>query len=385
MRKLTRREVLVGAALLGSTARVRAAGPKHYLVLVALRGGYDSVLSVNPQDPREVGDRIHCGYTASERVAGPLRMFGPHIGGLERHDRDLCLVHGVRSDTTNHPDGIAMLRRGSVRARNGRFVDRVAGALSTDAPIDVLDLAAMDGRVPLRETHRPRWAELRAEAHAEAIEGLALSSRDTRALVAARAKTAQLERFLDEARGDAETLDARFEGELGHHLRLAFQAIRGNWARVVDVGSRNLWYDSHSDSDRFQRERLPPTFADLAAFLDLLKSTRNEHGRLFDQTTVAVYSEFGRFPRLNGERGKDHWPENSWILAGRGVRGGSTVGATDELGKGQRVDFRTGRVGGDGARPVFIDNLFATLAAIAGAREAVEDYGADAKVDAVMA
>ena len=77
--------------------------------------------------------------------------------------------------------------------------------------------------------------------------------------------------------------------------------------------------------------------------------------------------------------------EAIFYFAGHGVRGGTTVGGTDELGKGQRTDFRTGRVGGDGARPVFIDNLFATLAAIAGAREAVDDYGADASVDAVMA
>jgi hypothetical protein len=43
--------------------------------------------------------------------------------------------------------------------------------------------------------------------------------------------------------------------------------------------------------------------------------------------------------------GKDHWPENSWMLLGKGIRrveGGVTLGATDDRLRGRPVDFRSG-------------------------------------------
>jgi uncharacterized protein (DUF1501 family) len=52
-------------------------------------------------------------------------------------------------------------------------------------------------------------------------------------------------------------------------------------------------------------------------------------GSLFDQTTFMVVSEFSRTPALNGANGKDHNPlTNSVLLAGRGIKGGRTVGAS---------------------------------------------------------
>ena len=43
--------------------------------------------------------------------------------------------------------------------------------------------------------------------------------------------------------------------------------------------------------------------------------------------------EFGRTPWINQARGRDHYP-NAWsfAMAGAGVKGGTVVGATDEMG-----------------------------------------------------
>jgi len=252
--------------------------------------------------------------------------------------------------------------------------------------MQVLDLGSPDGSVLFPEAKRPTWADLRDRIHLEQVRELDAEERASEMLAAASTKTAHLERFLDQARRDAEPLSARFRGDLGEHFRLAFQAIRGNWTRAIDIGSRGLWYDSHSDNDRFQRDRQPGTFADLATFIDLLKTERNAFGALIDQTTVAVFSEFGRFPRLNGERGKDHWPENTWILVGKGVRGGVSVGATDLVGKGLPIDFRTGAPKPRDGRPVFIDNTFATLHKIAAADRALTQsgYEPDAAIDVIL-
>jgi hypothetical protein len=50
---------------------------------------------------------------------------------------------------------------------------------------------------------------------------------------------------------------------------------------------------------------------------------------LFDKTLFVITSEFSRTPYLNSARGKDHNPmTNSVILAGSGVKGGSTLGGS---------------------------------------------------------
>jgi hypothetical protein len=54
---------------------------------------------------------------------------------------------------------------------------------------------------------------------------------------------------------------------------------------------------------------------------------------LLDSTLIVWMGEFGRTPRINGARGRDHWP-NSWstVLAGGGIKGGQAVGRTSRDG-----------------------------------------------------
>lgn len=64
------------------------------------------------------------------------------------------------------------------------------------------------------------------------------------------------------------------------------------------------------------------------AFSALLEDL-TERG-LLDETVVACIGEFGRTPRINGANGRDHWPFcYSGVLAGGGIRGGVTYGASD--------------------------------------------------------
>lgn len=52
---------------------------------------------------------------------------------------------------------------------------------------------------------------------------------------------------------------------------------------------------------------------------------------LLDETLVACTGEFGRTPRINGNKGRDHWPFcYSAVLAGGGIPGGSIYGASDK-------------------------------------------------------
>ena len=57
-----------------------------------------------------------------------------------------------------------------------------------------------------------------------------------------------------------------------------------------------------------------------------------EQKGLLQETVVAVLSEFGRTPRLNGRGGRDHYP-NVWtnFLCGGNIRGGQVIGASDRI------------------------------------------------------
>lgn len=57
-----------------------------------------------------------------------------------------------------------------------------------------------------------------------------------------------------------------------------------------------------------------------------------DRGMLAD-TLVCFVSEFGRTPRLNKVKGRDHWTHAfSFVFAGAGVRGGQVIGQTDRDG-----------------------------------------------------
>src|SRR5262245_21350661 len=55
---------------------------------------------------------------------------------------------------------------------------------------------------------------------------------------------------------------------------------------------------------------------------------------LLDDTLVIAMGEFGRTPKVNTVRGRDHWPRVfSVALAGGGIRGGQVYGASDRVGE----------------------------------------------------
>jgi Protein of unknown function (DUF1501) len=76
---------------------------------------------------------------------------------------------------------------------------------------------------------------------------------------------------------------------------------------------------------------------------------------LLDSTLVVCMGEFGRTPRINPQKGRDHFP-NAWsaVLAGGGIRGGQAIGRTST--DGMRVE----------ERPVAVPDLLATICAALG-------------------
>ena len=75
----------------------------------------------------------------------------------------------------------------------------------------------------------------------------------------------------------------------------------------------------------------------------------SERGML-DDTLVAMYGEFGRTPKINPNKGRDHWGAcQSVVLAGGGIRGGQVYGSSDEHGAYPKT------------KPVSVEDLHATM------------------------
>jgi hypothetical protein len=82
---------------------------------------------------------------------------------------------------------------------------------------------------------------------------------------------------------------------------------------------------------------------------------------LLDTTLVIWMGEFGRTPRINGNAGRDHWPQcYTALLAGGGVKRGYVHGGSDKIGA---------YPSGDVVRP---DDLAATVFALLGIDPATE-------------
>ena len=100
--------------------------------------------------------------------------------------------------------------------------------------------------------------------------------------------------------------------------------------RLVEKGVRfievNLggWDNHNSIYDRFTENSNTLDTA-LGALLADLKSKG-----LLDSTLVVLATEFGRTPKINQNKGRDHYPKAfTGLLAGGGIKGGQVYGKTD--------------------------------------------------------
>lgn len=104
--------------------------------------------------------------------------------------------------------------------------------------------------------------------------------------------------------------------------------------RLVEVGVRCVTidfggWDTHRNNFTSLKDTLlPPWDRALAALLTDL----HERG-LLERTLVWSTGEMGRTPKINDNKGRDHWGKAmSMLLAGAGVRGGQALGKTDPKG-----------------------------------------------------
>ena len=89
-----------------------------------------------------------------------------------------------------------------------------------------------------------------------------------------------------------------------------------------------MW-DTHSNNFNRLKNRLLPVWDQGCSTL----LTDLEQRGMLDETLVVFLTEFGRTPKINGNAGRDHYPNvYSVALAGAGIRGGQVYGTSDNHG-----------------------------------------------------
>ena len=179
--------------------------------------------------------------------------------------------------------------------------------------------------------------------HEQAL-GILTSSRLAEALDLSREDPRLRERY---GGGSDEPAGYGDAGPLQNDYFLAARRLIEAGVRVVSLAyGRWDWHGRpHGTNFDNARDHLPRLDQGVTALVEDL-----EQRGMLENTTVLVWGEFGRTPRINKKGGRDHWPSvGCALLAGGGMQTGQQIGATNRLGE-HAVE-----------RPVHFQEVFATL------------------------
>jgi uncharacterized protein (DUF1501 family) len=379
----------LGLALSPAVQRLLAAeGPQRRAkacILLWLNGGPSHIDTFDPKPGAETNGP----FTAIDTQV-PGMQFSQHLPKLAAQARHLAVIRSMTSVEGDHERAYQFLHTGNVRsetvdypglgsvvarewsaedgdlpafvALNGtapgpgfigiEFAPHVIGNL--DAPLDNIGLpeGVNDDRLNRRlkaleafNAGSSRRLDPQRLAGQQVLTSRALRFRKSPALKAFDLSQEKPETLA--AYGAAQPEGSPIPGTFGKACVMARRLIE-NGVRFVEV-TLDGW-DTHANNFAAVEgllNQLDPALAALTADL-------SERG-LLDQTLVLCMGEFGRTPQINPQMGRDHWSEAfSVVLAGGGLRGGRTIGASDA--KGEKV----------ADRPVTVPDLYATLLAAFG-------------------
>lgn len=378
---MLRRQFLSGlAAGLASLAIAprssRAAAPRRmpYHLFVLFGGGLDTILTMDPKIRADVEPSIDLPYDARGIHSTGELAFGPHMASLVPWMGRAAVVRGVLTSSVAHDPAIfqlLLMRRGiALGGKQLTFLDLVAGAQRTaqfpvvrfGGPLSHKSMIAsetvFDGLLSLspEELDAVR-KQLRKQA-----DWLA-GSRDREGAATASRLRGTVE-FLDRLPGLpsppveawATEPDAR---EFAQDLQRCLWLFEHDLTACAWV-HRFRW-DTHADNFAVQSRVSLELMPVLARFVEELAKRTNAHGPLLDQVRIIAGSELGRFPKLNSERGKHHFPEAPMLFMGAGIPGGSAFGGTGRMMEALPLDLNTGRATRNGGSQVTLDDVGATL------------------------
>lgn len=272
------------------------------------------------------------------------------------------LNYGLGSESQDLPGYVVMttlgrgLPGGAASWSSGFLPSNYSGALFRNEGSPVLNLANPEGISPemqartvqaVNELNRQRLSKVGNPEIASRIQNYELAFR-------MQSAAPELIDLSNESKATLEAYGVDREDKTGFQASYARNCLLAR--RLVERGTRfvtlflSTW-DQHSSLDSALATNTQISDQPVAALLQDLK----ERG-LLDETLVVWGGEFGRTPLGENRKGfksvtgRDHHPYSfSLWMAGGGVKGGQTIGTTDEIGWGVEEE------------PIHVHDLHATI------------------------
>jgi hypothetical protein len=294
----------------------------------------------------------------------------PHVA---EHADDLAVIKSCVSDGINHAGGVCQMNTGSIfggRPSLGAWVSYGIGTENANLPgfvvikdseKDVINGARNWGTgfmpavhqgvefsgtgVPIRNLDTPRGLTDRRQR-----DKLDLLERLNRRHAATRADNTELEARIrsyelayrmqaeapeavdlgreSEATKQLYGLDAKETAVFGRNCLLARRLVERGVRFVQLYSGAGSGWDSHTELETSHARLCRSVDRPIGGLLTDLKARG-----LLDETLVIWGGEFGRTPMAEQKGGRDHNPTGFTMwMAGGGVQGGQSIGATDDLG-----------------------------------------------------
>jgi len=384
---------LVGMGLHGRSARADTSGSRRYLFLFA-RGGWDFSYTFAHLADNENIDTDADGYQDEahdipfvwgdkrESVSDFFQNWGDRacvINGIEvpsiTHTRctRLAFTGTTSPDADDFPSILAanssdtlllphiVLSGPTYNARFGSQVVRVGDNGQLPAIIDGTIFESSDMPVTLPDEGATTLVDafLREQAAARAALGRAGQPGE---IDMRFAQVLEQATGLGDSVADIDLTATSNAGKAAAAVELLASG-HSRCALIEHLGEFDQSWDTHA-SNQAQGAHFNRYFEVVNAIIeDLASRPGHEADSLLDEVTVVCFSEMGRFPKLNGQMGKDHWPFTSAMLVGAGVNGGRVVGAFQDDLTGAGVDLASGELSDSGER-LNAGHLGATLLAM---------------------
>lgn len=367
---------LVGARLEREARADAKPARAKSLIVLWMNGGQSHVDTWDPKPGTPQG-----GPHKAIKTATPGLSISEHMPELARLSQKLCVVRGLVHKEGNHQRANALLHTsysptptvehpslgGWVSKRLGPTPRGLPAFVSLGGPSHSAGFFGVQhgpfvlqkpGGLPQNVTHAPQVDDRRFASRLGLLEQLEadFAARTGDAKVEGRrALTSQAVALMrcpdlpafDLANVPKATLTAFGDTDFGRGCLVASRLV-GAGTRYVEVALDG--WDTHVDNFGRTKKLMGTLDAGFSALLREL----DQRG-LLASTTIALLTDFGRTPRINGNDGRDHHPQaSSVVLAGAGIRAGQVHGETD--GEGGKVV--------KGA--VTVPSVVATLATVMG-------------------
>jgi len=409
---MRRRSFLTGATALPlcgalpGLARAAAPGGRN-LILILARGAWDVTYALDPKSPDNPyihgpsyrsydGDRngdediaTYGGITIAENL-----VERPSVSSFFNSWREDCLIiNGISMRSISHdacrlriltggtrdyqPDMGAItgfVHRGDAAlgyvdfsglGRVGSFASSVGMVGNANQLKMLLDMSAGPVLTPggdayplfsFSEAAHGGIQEYLDAAVSRSAKGWGISDADAALLASVEESRAAAGLLRADASTLAGAMELGVELDVADQALLAVQMLTAGLCRSVLIEADLNW-DTHQNNQN-QGGKFESLFGGMDGLVDTLIAAG-----LWENTTVAVISDFTRTPRINIDDGKDHWPMGSALLFGGAVEGDRVLGgSTDDTFEAQPVNLETGatRATGD---PADFGNLAAGILA----------------------